>query len=121
MDRRILLTSPPLVGLAAQAFDSVGANAQEQSPGLSLIDQFAATLSAHDIDAFAALFADSYVNHQTSAAAPPPAAGVTPKQGTLRFFAGRLKGLPDLKVTIEASVASGDKAAGSRSRCRRAC
>ena len=50
-----------------------------------LASQFAATLSAHNIDAFAALFAEDYINHQQSAAAPPPAAGVTPKQGWSRF------------------------------------
>jgi hypothetical protein len=45
-------------------------------------------LSAHDIDRFATLLADDCVNHQVSAAAPPPAAGGTPTQGTARFFAG---------------------------------
>ncbi len=70
-------------------------------------------MSAHDIAAFAALFAEDYVNHQTSAAAPPPAPGVAPKQRTIAFFAGRLKGLPDLSVTIEAMVASADKVAAS--------
>jgi hypothetical protein len=34
-----------------------------------LIAAFAKTLNAHDIDAFAALFTDEYVNHQVSAAA----------------------------------------------------
>ena len=34
--------------------------------------KFADALNAHDIDAFASLFADDYVNHQCSAAAPPP-------------------------------------------------
>ena len=62
---------------------------------------------------FAALFADGYVNHQTSAAASAPPAGVTPKQGMVRFFGGRLKGMPDLKVEIEASIANGDAAATS--------
>jgi predicted ester cyclase len=78
-----------------------------------LIAAFAKTLNAHDIDAFAALFTDEYVNHQVSAAAPKPAIGVTAKQATVGFFAGRLKGMPDLSVAIEVSLASGDMAAAS--------
>jgi steroid delta-isomerase-like uncharacterized protein len=88
------------------------AAAAEASPR-NLANQFAATLSAHDIDGFAALFADDYVNHQNSAAAPPPAAGVTPKQGSVAFFAARLKGIPDLKVAIEVLVATKDHVAAS--------
>ena len=87
--------------------------AQGGSSPSSLVERFAATLSAHDIDGFAALFSDSYVNHQVSAAAPPPAANVGPKQGTVAFFKARLTGLPDLKVTIEAMVADQDRVAAS--------
>jgi len=78
-----------------------------------VIAAFAKTLSAHDIGGFAGLFADDYVNHQMSAAAPKPAAGVSPKQASVGFFAARLKGLPDLSVAIEASLSSGDMAAAS--------
>ena len=78
----------------------------------SIVERFASTLNAHDLDAFAALFAEDYVNHQLSAAAPPPA-GVRSKTATVNFFAARLKGLPDLKVSIQASLAEGDKAAAS--------
>jgi hypothetical protein len=49
----------------------------------SLSERFAATLSSHDIAAFAALFAEDYVNHQMSAAAPAPPPGKSPKQATL--------------------------------------
>ena len=87
--------------------------AQSNVSPQSIAEKFAATLSAHDIDAFAALFADNYVNHQVSAAAPPPAANVSPKQGTVAFFKGRLTGLPDLKVAIEAMVADKDHVAAS--------
>jgi predicted ester cyclase len=48
-----------------------------------------------------------------SAAAPKPAAGVSPKQASVGFFAARLKGLPDLSVAIEASLWSGDLAAAT--------
>jgi steroid delta-isomerase-like uncharacterized protein len=88
------------------------AQAEARTPQ-QLAEAFAATLSAHDMDGFAALFADNYANHQLSAAAPAPAASVSPKQATVGFFAARLKGLPDLKVTIEAIVAADDKVAAS--------
>lgn len=87
--------------------------AQSGSSPQSLAERFAATLSAHDIDAFAALFSDSYVNHQVSAAAPPPPPNLSPKQGTVGFFKARLTGLPDLKVAIEAMVADKDHVAAS--------
>ena len=80
----------------------------------SLPDRFAAALSAHDMTAFAALFADDYVNHQSSAAAPPPpASGKSQKQGSVDFFAARLAGMPDLQVVVETSVISADRVAAS--------
>jgi steroid delta-isomerase-like uncharacterized protein len=96
-----LLGAAPLIVRAAKAAD------------ISIAERFAATLSAHDLDAFAALFADDYVNHQLSAAAPPRPAGVSQKAATVAFFAARLKGLPDLKVSIQASLGEADKAAAS--------
>ncbi len=108
MDRRAMMT-----GMLAVAASAPAAAQDDGHAARALAERFAATLSAHDIAAFAALFAEDYVNHQTSAAAPPPAPGVAPKQRTIAFFAGRLKGLPDLSVTIEAMVASADKVAAS--------
>jgi steroid delta-isomerase-like uncharacterized protein len=87
--------------------------AQTPSPARRLAEQFAATLSAHDIVAFAALFAVDYQQHQFSAAAPPPPAGMSAKQATVAFFTARLAGLPDLVVTIEAMVAADDMVAAS--------
>ena len=86
--------------------------AQSNAEPKSLAERFAATLTAHDIDGFAALFAENYVNHQLSAAAPPPA-NIPAKQGTVGFFKARLAGLPDLKVAIEAAVADKDHVAAS--------
>jgi steroid delta-isomerase-like uncharacterized protein len=90
-----------------------GTLAQSNASPQALAERFAATLSAHDIDAFAALFAENYVNHQLSAAAPPPTANTTPKQGSVAFFKARLTGIPDLKVGIEAMVADKDHVAAS--------
>jgi steroid delta-isomerase-like uncharacterized protein len=87
--------------------------AQTPPPARRLAEQFAATLSAHNIVAFAALFAADYKQHQFSAAAPPPQPGSTAKQGTVAFFTARLTGLPELTVTIEAIVASEDMVAAS--------
>lgn len=117
MDRRGLLAGLAGAAVAVPAFAKTKAkNAEnknaEKSPTM-LVEAFAATLSAHDMDAFAALFADDYVNHQVSAAAPPPPAGISAKQGSVGFFASRLKGIPDLKVSIEVVVANADKVAAS--------
>lgn len=87
--------------------------AQSGSSPQSLAERFASTLSAHDIDGFAALFSDGYINHQVSAASPAPRANITPKQGSVAFFKARLTGLPDLKVVIEVMVADKDHVAAS--------
>ncbi|PCE25159.1 hypothetical protein BWP39_11580 [Paraburkholderia acidicola] len=87
-------------------------HAQSAQSAQDVATRFAATLSAHDIDAFAALFSGQYVNHQLSAAATPPA-GVSNKTATVNFFRARLTGLPDLNVTIETTVIDGDKCAAS--------
>jgi steroid delta-isomerase-like uncharacterized protein len=94
-------------GLASPVF------AQSGSSTTLLAERFAATLSEQDINGFATLFSDNYVNHQASSAAPPSPPNVTPKQGTIAFFKARLAGLPDLKVTIEAMVADKDHVAAS--------
>lgn len=106
--RNILKSGSLLVG--AVTLPSVAGAATGSS---ALIEQFAARLSAHDIDGFAALLDDGYINHQVSAATPPPPQGMTAKQGSVAFFKARLTGMPDLKVTVEAQLAADDKVAAS--------
>ena len=129
MDRRhmlagLALTAPVILGAnGARSAASPGPEETPQQPadtgdeapplGAKAVQQFAATLNAHDIGAFAALFADNYINHQASAAAPAPSDAGEAKQLTVAYFAARLRGLPDLRVTIEAMVATQDKAAAS--------
>ncbi|MBV8924746.1 MAG: ester cyclase [Bradyrhizobium sp.] len=108
MDRRSMLAG--LCGVAMVMPNM--AMAAIRTPA-QLGEAFAATLSAHDMDGFAALFADDYVNHQVSAAAPAPPRGAAHKQLTVDFFAARLNGLPDLKVAIERMVATDDQVAAS--------
>ena len=84
-----------------------------QAADATIAREFADALTAHNLDAFADLFAEDYVNHQTSAASPPPRAGTSQKAATVAFFAARLKALPDLKVSIQTSLAEGDKVAAS--------
>jgi steroid delta-isomerase-like uncharacterized protein len=108
MDRRAVMLGLALAG--SGTFVEAAAQSGGQNP---LITAFAKTLSAHDIDGFAALFAEDYVNHQMSAAAPKPASDVSARQATIGFFAARLKGMPDLSVVTEVSLASGDLAAAS--------
>ena len=107
MRRRTLIAGAALIGAAPLVVRAAIADSA------SIAERFAQTLSAHDMDAFSALFAEGYVNHQVSAAAPPPPPGVRPKAAVVAFFAARLKGLPDLKVSIQASLAAGDKEAAS--------
>lgn len=113
MDRRGVLAGG-LLGLAspASAASQGSAGATSGAAG-DLPARFAAALNAHDIDAFAALFAEDYINHQTSAATPPPAAPVRPKEASVAFFRQRLIGLPDLRVIVEASLAQGALCAAS--------
>jgi steroid delta-isomerase-like uncharacterized protein len=108
MQRRQFLSSAALVAAAA----AIPYAAEAEDAG-AVVERFAAALSAHDMAAFADLFAEDYVNHQRSAAAPAPPAGKSPKQATLAFFQARLTGVPDLRVSIETSLAAGDKAAAS--------
>jgi steroid delta-isomerase-like uncharacterized protein len=109
MQRRQFLSSAALVAGTA-ALPNV---AEAEDDAAMLVQRFAAMLSAHDMAAFGDLFADDYVNHQKSAATPAPPAGKPAKQTTLTFFQARLTGIPDLRVSVETSLASGDKAAAS--------
>ena len=103
MDRRAILA-----GLTATLALPTGARAA----GASIAGAFVAALNAHDIAAFAALFAEDYAQHQVSAAAPPPVAGKSAKQATVDYFAARLAALPDLTVTVDPVVSEGDMVAG---------
>src|SRR5580704_1517247 len=87
MDRRTVMMGFAIAG--SGALTAAAAQSRVENP---LIAAFAKTLSAHDIDGFAALFAEDYVNHQMSAAAPKPAPGASAKRAT-RPWAGRLEGL----------------------------
>jgi steroid delta-isomerase-like uncharacterized protein len=107
MRRRTLVAGGALVGTAAL----LGRRAE--AADATIARKFADALTAHNIEAFAAPFSESYVNHQTSAAAATPPAGVSPKAATVAFFAARLKALPDLKVSIQTTVAEADKVAAS--------
>jgi len=111
MDRRLLLSGAALAGAAL----AVPAPISAQGAAGTLLDRYVAALSAHDMVAFAALFAEDYTNHQVSAAAPPPPGPPTktPKRGSVDFFAARIAGIPDLRVTVEASVVTADKIAAS--------
>jgi steroid delta-isomerase-like uncharacterized protein len=110
VNRRTLLATAAAGALGAGAAPAIAAGTADPR---ALAERFAATLSAHDMIGFAALFADDYANHQLSAAAPVPPPGVSAKQGSVAFFAARLAGMPNLAVSIEALVASADRVAAS--------
>lgn len=100
------------LGTASALSMTTGSFAQDRTSVRSLAERFAASLSAHDLVAFGALFAEDYINHQVSAATPPPK-DRTAKQVTLGIFQARLIALPDLAVSIEALVAAEDRVAAS--------
>ncbi len=102
MRRRTFLTAAAASALPARA----------RAADASMARKFADALSSHDIDAFADLFAEDYVNHQVSVAVPPPTA-MSAKAATVAFFSARLKAIPDLRVTIETTVAEDDRVAAS--------
>ncbi len=104
MERRVLIA-----GLTA----AVALPAAVRAAAANVAEAFAAALTAHDISAFAALFAEEYAQHQSSAAAPPPVPGKTAKQATVDYFAARLAGLPDLAVTASPVVVGGDMVAAN--------
>ncbi len=108
MERRQWLLGAALAGAGLAASDA----ARADEGAIDVIRRYAAALNAHDIAAFAALFADDYVNNQRSAAAPAPS-GKSAKQATVEFFQNRIGAMSDLRVTVEASLASGDLAAAS--------
>ena len=102
-----------VLGAAATLPLATSARAQATPAPKALAERFAATLSAHDMAGFAALFGAGYLNHQASAGAPPPPAGLSPKAASVGFFAARLAGIPDLRVDIETMVSDGEKVAAS--------
>jgi steroid delta-isomerase-like uncharacterized protein len=114
-DRRQLLMSGLMAG-GGLAVSGLRTSSAEAAPSghaaRETAERFASTLTAHDMAAFAALFSDQYINHQQSAATPATP-GRSSKEGTVAFFGARLAGLPDLDVSIEALVASGDRVAAS--------
>jgi predicted ester cyclase len=61
-------------------------------------------INAGDIAGFGGLVADNFVEHQGGPGLPPT------KEGTLEFFRILLAAFPDMRMTVEDLIASGDKA-----------
>ena len=61
-------------------------------------------INAGDIDGFAAIMADDFVEHEELPGLAPS------KEGVLTLFRGYREAFPDLRMTVEDIVASGDKA-----------
>ena len=60
-------------------------------------------INAHDIDAFGALLADDFVEHEELPGGNPT------RDGVKDFFRMQIAGLPDLAMTVEDVVDGGDK------------
>jgi steroid delta-isomerase-like uncharacterized protein len=107
MERRLLTA-----GLGAIAALAASPTQAQEPQGRSLATRFASALTAHDIDAFADLFADDYRQHQVSTM-PSAATTQTAKQATIAYFAARLSAFPDLMVKADPIVAVGDMVAAN--------
>lgn len=112
MERRDFIRGAALGGVAFASLIRSGmaeaaTGGDSAATARRLAQRFAATLSAHDIDAFAALFAEDYQQHQALVAVAPQAVPTgSAKQGVVRYFGARLKAFPDLAVTAYPVVAS---------------
>lgn len=102
-----------MLGAVAAAAPMLGGAAASDAAAREVGEAFARTLNAHDLGAFGALFAPDYLNHQRSAAATPPPAGLTGRQMVIALFADRLRALPDLTVTVEHLLSGADGVAAS--------
>ena len=60
-------------------------------------------LSAGDVDGFAEALADDFVEHEELPGGAPG------KEGTMAFFRGFIAAFPDLRITPEDILSSGDK------------
>ena len=113
MNRRQAMMGAAVIGLGLVASGTLAAaRATDDGSAEAIVERYAASLTAHDITAFGALFADDDVDHEVSVVAPP-SPGKPAKQATIDLFAARLTGLPDLRVDVEVTTASSDRAAAS--------
>jgi steroid delta-isomerase-like uncharacterized protein len=61
------------------------------------------SLNAHDVDAFGDFLADDFVEHEVSPGLEPT------KEGVKTFFRMYMAAFPDLQMSVEDVIASGDK------------
>jgi predicted ester cyclase len=99
--RRSLLVAPVALAMASPVL------AASNRKSRKLLQAFLDTLSAHDLKAFRALYADNgYVQHQTLVTNAPATAGGA--DAAVAYFQKRIQAFPDLKVTSDVSLFDGD-------------
>jgi predicted ester cyclase len=97
------LTSASVAGLGLAS----GARAAASRSSQELRQAFIDTLSAHDIKRFRTLYADNgYVQHQALVTNTPATPGGA--DAAASYFAKRIEAFPDLRVTSDVSLFSGD-------------
>jgi steroid delta-isomerase-like uncharacterized protein len=102
--RRALVWAP--LGLAALA-TVPGAAAAGGRGARQLLQAFLDTLTAHDLDAFRALYADAgYVQHQTLVTNKPST--VSGPDAAAAYFRKRIDAFPDLAVASDISLVQGE-------------
>ncbi|HEX8048041.1 ester cyclase [Rhizobium sp.] len=99
--RRSILALPIALAVTSPALAASTRTARD------LLRAFLDTLSAHDLEAFRALYVDDgYVQHQTLVTNTPSA--TNGPDAAVAYFRKRIEAFPDLKVTSDVSVVDGD-------------
>jgi predicted ester cyclase len=102
-----MLQQHTILALAMLAFAGVALGgvaplkAQSASVGTALVDRYVAAFNSHDIDAFAGVIADKYIQHNGRAGQ-----GLAGTQATFKNY---FETFPDLSMRVEDTVIGGDK------------
>ncbi len=114
MDRRRIIGRVAVGMLAGTAGVRLAAaqSAAPEGPGVALLRRLAAAVTAHDLARIDTIYAagTSYVNHQALVAAP---SDIPPREAFKAYLQQRIAAFPDLALSIEVAMESGDMIAGN--------
>lgn len=106
--RRTALSAP----LALATVAAIPAWAKDTRSAAQLLQAFTDALAAHDMKTVRALYVDDgYVNHQALVASPP--SSINGADAAVAYFKKRIEAFPDLRVTSDVSLITGDMIAAN--------